>query len=147
MKEKLLKDILNKSPDQLSEKDIDVLLQLFHKKFGFSSGIALNPQFLVDDFEIEGITTIIPEGEDLVVQEWLSQDEVRHFDPTQTKQLPEDLDFMCSNPEECSSFKQYAFACSCIRDNFSSPNDFCKWRDKQLTELGNQLQAIIPDEN
>ena len=148
MNEKLLNNLLNKAPEQYTEEDIDTLLYLFKEKFGFTSGVVLDPKLLIDDIEIEGITPLEPIGEDADVQQWLAQDDVKHFDPSITSNTtPNDLEFMCSIPNDCSSHKKYSFACRCIRNNFSSPSEFADWRDQQITELGKTLQAMLPEEN
>lgn len=147
MKEKIIKELIDKSPEQLTDKDIEVLLELFHEKFGFTSGIILDPQLLLDDIELEGLSfPENPSKEDRDVKEWIQLDEVRMFDPVEALPKPKNLDFMCSKPQDCSSHKKYSFSCRCIRENFSSPNDFMVWRDEQIMELGKQLQGINPKE-
>ena len=137
-----LKKILNKvieKNEELTEKDLQFIMECFQEKFGFSSGIALNPQLLLEDIEI-GEATLVEEEE---FDEWQNREILNVFDETESQVADIGLDFLCDKPKQCESFKANPYACRCIRENFDSPESFLKWRDNQIEDLSSKLTKLI----
>jgi len=137
-----LKNILTKVIDEeaeLSDQEIEFLASQFREKFGFSSGIALNPLLLLEDIEI-GEATVIKEEE---FDEWEHQDILNVFDNKQSSLENIGIEFLCQEPKQCESFKAKPYACRCIRENFDSPEQFRKWRDIKIEELSSKLTNFI----
>ena len=137
-----LKKILTKVIDEgkkITDEDIVFLAIQFREKFGFSSGIALNPQLLLEDIEI-GEATLVEEEE---FDEWQNREILNVFDETESQVADIDLDFLCEKPKQCESFKANPYACRCIRENFDSPESFLKWRDNQIEDLSSKLTKLI----
>ena len=137
-----LKKILTKVIDEgkkITDEDIVFLAIQFREKFGFSSGIALNPQLLLEDIEI-GEAIVLDDEE---FDEWKHQEILNVFDEKESKLEDIEIDFLCEEPKQCESFNAIPYACRCIRENFDSPESFRKWRDKQIEELSSKLTKII----
>ena len=52
---------------------------------------------------------------------------------------------MCEDPKQCPSHQEYSSTCACIRENFSSPEQFAEWRKLQIKELGEKIKDLIPE--
>ena len=135
---KILNQVIEKN-EELTEDDIEFIKQCFQEKFGFSSGIALNPQLLLEDIEI-GEATLVEEEE---FDEWQNREILNVFDETESQVADIDLDFLCEKPKQCESFIANPYACRCIRENFDSPESFRKWRDNQIEDLSSKLTKLI----
>ena len=137
-----LKKILTKVIDEgkkLTDKDIEFLVIQFREKFGFSHGIALNPQLLLDDIEIGEALEIEEEEFD----EWKHQDILNEFDEkSETKLENIGIEILCEEPKKCNSFINNPYSCNCIRTNFDSPESFRKWRDLKIEELSSKLTKL-----
>ena len=95
-----------------------------------------NPLFLLDD-EIEKV------DETEEINEWRMNESLEDFG--QEMVIPDiDISFLCERPRDCPSFKENSIACKCIRENFSSPQAFAIWRQRQIKELGQKIRDLIP---
>ena len=70
--------------------------------------------------------------EDREVEEWLMKDEINEIENTNAentnaKHLIEDINFFCDKPGDCASRERYGNNCRCVRETFSSPDDFKHW--------------------
>ncbi len=122
---------------QITDEELNTLIIMFQEKFGTASyGMSLNPLFLLDDIPKE-----IDESEE--IRQWYENESLEDFG--QEMVSPDiDISFLCEKPRDCSSFKTNSIACKCIRENFSSPQAFSIWREKQIKELGNKIKNLIP---
>jgi|TARA_B110000967_G_C18827675_1_gene532268 hypothetical protein len=124
---------------------LDTLMAMYYERFGTATnGMCLNPRTLVQGTIEHGQTVSIPNLEKEDVASWNEKDIFDIFD--EIKDKPKDIskDFMCKRPIDCLSHQQNKFACRCIRENFDSPSQFKTWVDKQITELGTELQDLLP---
>ena len=86
--------------------------------------------------------------EDKEVEEWLMKDEINEIENKRIKtkeatDLIEDLSFFCKKPKDCASREKYGNNCRCIRENFSSPDDFNNWTKTYSNLIEKELYEII----
>ena len=99
----------------------------------------------------KGISVSFPNEqtpEDKEVEEWLMKDEINEIDNKRIKtkkaeDLIEDLSFFCEKPKDCSSRERYGNNCRCIRENFSSPDDFKNWTKTYSNLFEKELYELI----
>ena len=135
--ENLAKSVTN-GERELTEDELDILMDMFYKKFGNSMwGMSLNPRWLIDEKKVEN-------KEKEAVEKWEQQEIYDIFDDK--THLPKEIsmDFMCDKPQDCLSHQMNGFGCRCIRENFKNPTQFKEWVDGQLTGLAKELEDLLP---
>ena len=135
-----LKDLhtaISNGEREMTDDELDMLIIMFQEKFGTAFyGMSLNPLFLLDD-EIEKV------DETEEINEWRMNESLEDFG--QEMVIPDiDISFLCERPRDCPSYKENSIACKCIRENFSSPQAFAIWRQRQIKELGQKIRDLIP---
>lgn len=99
----------------------------------------------------EGIAITFPDDEtpeNKEVEKWLMKDEINEIDNKKIKtkeatDLIEDLSFFCKKPKDCPSRERYGNSCRCIRENFSSPDDFKNWTKTYSNLFEKELYELI----
>lgn len=126
----------------ITDEEIDLLREMFYEKYGVAmKGMCLHPYWLLNEIEIEAY---LDEESQEEILAWKQQGIIDEFDDRAVEIPDVDISFICSDPDKCYSFQKNGIACQCIRDNFSSPQVFQAWRDKQLKKLGDKIIEIIP---
>ena len=89
----------------------------------------------VKPFEyFKGLTTPLETtSEEREIEAWVEKDVLAEFDKSIHIELRDakdikEINFLCDKPQNCESHKQYGECCSCIRENFDSPNAYKHWK-------------------
>jgi len=123
--------------DELSERDIDLLLETFVETFGsIKHGMNLHPYWILRKRKHDKYQ------DDDAVDKWYELD--NDFE-VELKDI--NIDFMCQKPKVCVSHQLYGEACDCIRRNFNSPAEYKLWRENTILDMGNKLLDIDTKKN
>ena len=150
---KNLHDEIVSNQREMTEKELQVLGEMFWSKFGTAYyGMCMNPLFLIEGednpfWQEEVLTLAEEEKEREEIEKWKLQTTLDEIDGIK-REIPDySIEVICENPDQCLSRKRFGNSCKCLRRHFVSEGQFLEWRKKKLKELKHDmLEIFLQDE-
>ena len=104
----------------------------------------------VKPFEyFKGLTTPLETtSEEREIEAWVEKDVLAEFDKSIYIELRDakdmkEINFLCDKPQNCESHKQHGECCSCVRENFDSPNAYTHWKQTITNLLEQEVKHFV----
>tara|TARA_Y100001937_G_C7045688_1_gene296707 strand:+ start:194 stop:694 length:501 start_codon:yes stop_codon:yes gene_type:complete len=151
---KNLHDEIVSNQREMTEKELEVLREMFWSKFGTAYyGMCMNPLFLIEGednpfWHEEVLTLAEEEKEREEIKLWELQTALDEIDGIE-REIPDySIEALCENPDQCASRKRFGNSCKCVRNLFVSEGQFLAWRKQKLKELKqDMLEIFLQEEN